>query len=86
MDFGEKLRTDRKRHGKSQRDLAAAVGIDHTYLSKIENGHMPPPSPETLLKIADCLDMLPKVLFEAAGLCWNCKGSGKHPLLARVER
>ena len=33
----------------SQRDLAERVGVDFTYLSKIENGRVEPPS-ETVLK------------------------------------
>lgn len=55
MDFGQRLR--QLRIGKfNQRVLADKVGIDFTYLSKIENGKMPPPSEEVILKLAKELD------------------------------
>ena len=42
--FGVKLRELRTKAGMTQRELAGRVTIDFTYLSKIENGVMPPPS------------------------------------------
>ena len=52
MDFPERLRTLRKRSQLSQRDLAQRVGIDFTYLSKIENGRVEPPSESVLRHIS----------------------------------
>lgn len=49
MDFPERLRLLRKEAQLSQRDLAERIGVDFTYLSKIENGRVDPPS-ETVLK------------------------------------
>ena len=49
MEFPERLRTLRKEAQLSQRDLAEKVGVDFTYLSKIENARIAPPS-ETVLK------------------------------------
>ena len=49
MEFPERLRTLRKEARLSQRDLAEKVGVDFTYLSKIENARIDPPS-ETVLK------------------------------------
>ena len=49
MEFPERLRSLRKEAQMSQRDLAERVGVDFTYLSKIENGRVEPPS-ETVLK------------------------------------
>ena len=46
--FGARLRELRKQAGMSLRELADRVGIDFTYLSKIENGAMPPPSEKVL--------------------------------------
>jgi len=37
MTFGVRLRKLRKEKGFSQKKLAAAVGIHHTYLSKVES-------------------------------------------------
>ena len=60
MDFPERLRTLRKLAQLSQRDLAERVGVDFTYLSKIENRRADPPSEAVLRGIA-------KELAEALG-------------------
>lgn len=52
MAFGEKIRDLRKARGLSQRDLAGRADIDFTYLSKIENGRMEPPSEEVIRRVA----------------------------------
>jgi len=53
--FGEYLKSSRKKSRMSQRELAKLVGVDFTYISKIENGTMPAPSEETIKKIAAVL-------------------------------
>jgi transcriptional regulator with XRE-family HTH domain len=60
--FGQRLRELRKAKKMSQRDLAECVatrlrgedgrGFDFTYLSKIENGKLPPPSTTVILALA----------------------------------
>ena len=55
MTFGAYIKAARIKAKVSQRDLAERAGIDFTYLSKIENGRMAPPSEETIRKIADIL-------------------------------
>ena len=60
MDFPERLRSLRKQAQMSQRDLAERIGVDFTYLSKIENGRVEPPSEAVLRNIA-------KELAEALG-------------------
>ena len=50
----------RKRAQMSQRDLAERIGVDFTYLSKIENGRVEPPSEAVLKNIS-------KELAEALG-------------------
>ena len=50
--FGERIRALRHAHGRKQRELALAAGIDFTYLSKLENGHGKPPSEETIRRLA----------------------------------
>lgn len=52
MPFPERLRELRRAAGLSQRALAGQVGIGFTYLSKIENGRVEPPSEGVLLQIA----------------------------------
>lgn len=42
--FGELFRGYRLRAKKTQDELAKAIDVDFTYISKIENGKAPPPS------------------------------------------
>ena len=55
MEFPTRLRSLRKEARLSQRDLAERVGVDFTYLSKIENNRVEPPSESVLKKIAEQL-------------------------------
>jgi len=64
---GRKIRSLRKTRGMSQTELAEEVDLDATYLSKIENGHMNPPSTEALIRIADALDADADELLAMAG-------------------
>ena len=52
MPFPDRLRELRRAARMSQRALAEQVGVDFTYLSKIENGRVEPPSEGVLLRIA----------------------------------
>ena len=52
MPFPDRLRELRRAARLSQRALAEQVGVDFTYLSKIENGRVEPPSEGVLLRIA----------------------------------
>lgn len=59
MTFGQKIRELRKSKGLGQRAVAAEVGINFTYLSKIENDKVDFaafPSEETIRKLARVLD------------------------------
>lgn len=53
--FGQYLKKIRVSHNISQRELANNIGVDYTYLSKIENGKLEPPAEDTIKKIADFL-------------------------------
>ena len=48
--FGHELRTLRKRNGLSLKELGPALGVNYTYLSKIENGRSTP-SEELVLRM-----------------------------------
>lgn len=63
MTFGERLRQLRQAQRLNQRTLAARVGIDFTYLSKIESGRMDPPSADTIVKLAWALGANPDELL-----------------------
>jgi transcriptional regulator with XRE-family HTH domain len=52
VSLGKLIRELRKNQGFSQRELAQRVGIDFTYLSKIENDHAEAPSEEVLKRIS----------------------------------
>ena len=53
LGFPELLRRLRAQHHITQRDLADKIGVDYTYISKIENEALDPPSEDTLIKMAD---------------------------------
>lgn len=53
--FGRTLRHLRRESGLSQRRLAERVGVDFSYISKLENDRLPPPASETISKIAEAL-------------------------------
>jgi len=55
--FGEALKESRRLKGISQRDLAEIVGVDFSYISKVENDRLPPPSADTTLKICSALEI-----------------------------
>ena len=67
MEFGERLRELRKGQHISQRDLATLVGVNWTYISKIETGDMPPPSAATIHRIAQALAADESELIVLAG-------------------
>ena len=60
VSFGDRLYEFRKRVPLTQRQLAEAIGVDFTYISKIESGASPPPSRERI-------EMAAKVLRLSAG-------------------
>jgi transcriptional regulator with XRE-family HTH domain len=72
MSFGEYLRQRREEKrsadpGFSLRRVAASVGIEPSYLSKIERGEQPPPSEDTIRALAKALGEDPDVLLALAG-------------------
>jgi HTH-type transcriptional regulator, competence development regulator len=67
MQFGSHLRDLRKARRLTQQQLADAVGVDFTYISKVENGRVDPPSETTIRKIAGVLDVEAEELLAMAG-------------------
>ncbi|MFC1908307.1 tetratricopeptide repeat protein [Chloroflexota bacterium] len=65
--FGARLKDLRIQAGMTLRSLAKSVNVDFTYLSKIENGVMPPPSEKVLLQIAEVLKTDRDELITLAG-------------------
>lgn len=57
MDFGYILKTMRIEAGVGLRQLARTIDISPSYLSMIENGQQPPPTPERITQIEQVLDV-----------------------------
>jgi len=66
MVFGAVLRLLRVDAGTSLRELAATIGVSSAYLSRVENGHDPAPTPDRLMAIAMALGVSPSLLVELA--------------------
>jgi HTH-type transcriptional regulator, competence development regulator len=65
--FGKRIQTLRRERGLTQRQVAADLGIDFTYLSKLENDRGEPPGEQTVRKLAMSLDTDPEELLALAG-------------------
>src|SRR5918995_5080792 len=65
--FGRALREARRSEGMSQRDLAGTVGVDFSYISKVENGRLPPPAADTIVRICEALRVSSDQLLAATG-------------------
>jgi transcriptional regulator with XRE-family HTH domain len=70
--FGDHIRSLREARKKSDRrfslrQTAARIGIEPTYLSKLERGELAPPSEATTVRLADELGEDPDVLLAMAG-------------------
>ncbi len=66
-EFGLKIKEYRRKAGLTQQQLAAGAGIDATYLSKIENGVMPPPTRAVIIRLAEALKKNKSELITIAG-------------------
>lgn len=67
VSFGSLLREKRRSAKISQRELAGRIGVDFSYISKLENDRLSPPAAETILAIAKVLDAPSEELLSAAG-------------------
>lgn len=54
-EFGARLRRLRQMHGLTLRQTASFVGVDTSYLSRIETGQFRPPAAVTIVRIATAL-------------------------------
>ncbi|MFQ6122105.1 MAG: helix-turn-helix domain-containing protein [Dehalococcoidales bacterium] len=67
QEFGARLRELRIQAHLTQRELADKVNIDFSYLSKIENGILPPPSEKVILRLSGVLNADKDELITLAG-------------------
>lgn len=64
--FGAALRMLRIDAGVGLGELAQRIGVSPAYLSRVEHGHDPVPTPDRVLAIAAALELPPLVLLEIA--------------------
>jgi len=72
LEFGALLRERREAlrasdRSFSLRQVADRIGVEPSYLSKVERAEVAPPSEETILRLAKELDLDPDVLLALAG-------------------
>ena len=65
--FGQKLRAVRRGAKVTQRELAKAVKVDFSYISKLENDRLPPPAADTIQAICYELEVDPNELLALTG-------------------
>lgn len=66
--FGKRIRIARRGKGYSQRELAALVEVDYTYLSKLENDRADyPPKEDVIRSLAQQLELDAEELSYLAG-------------------
>ncbi len=66
QSFGRCIWQARRKKGLSQRELAVKVGVDYTYLSKLENDHVEP-SEKVIRSLAEHLSLNAEQLMYLAG-------------------
>ena len=64
--FGKLLRSLRLESGVGLRELSRLIEKSPGYLSDVESGNVPPPSEETIVQIANALNVDRKALLNAA--------------------
>jgi HTH-type transcriptional regulator, competence development regulator len=65
--FGKKIQRLRRESGLTQRTVASQLGIDFTYLSKLENDRGEPPGEETVRRLGQLLRTDVEELLALAG-------------------
>lgn len=66
LNFGATLKLLRTEANLSLRGLADRIGVSGAYLSRVENGHDPAPTPDRLVAIAKAFGIPASVLLELA--------------------
>lgn len=65
--FGSVLRERRRAVGLSQRELAQRIGLDFSYISKLENGRLPAAAADTVVAICAVLGIRAEELLALTG-------------------
>ena len=56
-EFSKTIKNSRKEKGLTLEELASKLGVDRSYLSKLENDRVPPPSRDLLEKMSKALSL-----------------------------
>ncbi len=67
MALGKKIRKLREELGMSQAQLSSQGGLSQGYLSQLENDEVQNPSAAVIFRLAQALNVDPRVLMDAAG-------------------
>ena len=86
-DFGKDIRKNREKRYEqdrsySVRKTAARIGVEPSYLSKIERGEQPPPSEKAIMLLAKELELDSDMLLANAG---KISSDVKGAILAKPE-
>lgn len=74
MALGKKIRELREELAMSQAQLSAQGGLSQGYLSQLENDEVQNPSAAVIFRLAQALNVDPRVLMQAAG--YDSGGNG----------
>jgi len=75
MALGKKIRQLREELGMSQALLSSQAGLSQGYLSQLENDEVQNPSAAVIFRLAQALNVDPRVLMDAAGYDRGANGS-----------
>jgi transcriptional regulator with XRE-family HTH domain len=75
MALGKKIRQLREEMGMSQAQLSSQGGLSQGYLSQLENDEVQNPSAAVIFRLAQALNVDPRVLMDAAGYDSGANGS-----------
>jgi len=75
MALGKKIRQLREELRMSQAQLSSQGGLSQGYLSQLENDEVQNPSAAVIFRLAQALNVDPRVLMDAAGYDRGANGS-----------
>ena len=75
MALGKKIRQLREELSMSQAQLSSQGGLSQGYLSQLENDEVQNPSAAVIFRLAQALNVDPRVLMDAAGYDRGANGS-----------
>lgn len=85
QEFGSIIKNARRKKDLSLRDLGSLTGLDYSYIGRLEKGG-PKPSRDTVIKLADALNISKDTLLIKAGYApVNKPKNHEDPTPAEIE-